>query len=111
MSVARLKNLKIYNQAILLLPEVYALNISDIRLREQITRATRSISANISEGYAKKSSTREFKRYLQIALGSSDEVQTHLEHIEIIYKTDLTGLRESFHILSAQIQKTIQVWK
>ena len=36
----------------------------------QIRRAALSIPLNIAEGYGKKQSAKEFKRYLNIALGS-----------------------------------------
>ena len=41
-------------------------------------RAGQSIPANTAEGFAKKSSEATFKFHLRVALGSSDEVITHL---------------------------------
>ena len=48
-------------------------------LGRQIRRAARSIPANIVEGWAKRQSVAEFKRYLQVAVGSRDEVKMWLE--------------------------------
>lgn len=48
-------------------------------LARQLRRAARSIPANIVEGWAKRNSTAEFKRYLQVAIGSCDEVKLWLE--------------------------------
>jgi len=48
-------------------------------LARQIRRAARSIPANIVEGWAKRSSAPEFKRYLQMAIGSCDECKLWLE--------------------------------
>ena len=42
-------------------------------LARQLRRATRSIPANIVEGWAKRSSAAEFKRYLPVAIGSCEE--------------------------------------
>src|SRR5256712_13877380 len=42
-------------------------------LARQLLRAARSIPANIVEGWAKRSAAAEFKRYLQIAIGSCGE--------------------------------------
>jgi four helix bundle protein len=50
-----------------------------LELGRQIRRATRSIPANIVEGWAKRQSVAEFKRYLQVAVGSCDEVKMWLE--------------------------------
>jgi four helix bundle protein len=47
-------------------------------LSDQIRRAAVSIPANIAEGYA-LATTRQFVRYLRIALGSATELQSHLE--------------------------------
>ncbi len=48
-------------------------------LTDQIRRASKSIPANIAEGYGRRSSSREFKRYLSMALGSANEMIVHLE--------------------------------
>jgi four helix bundle protein len=49
-----------------------------LELGRQLRKAARSIPANIVEGWAKRQSPAEFKRYLQIAVGSCDEVKLWL---------------------------------
>ena len=45
-------------------------------LGDQVRRARKSICANVAEGFAKQgSSAAEFKRYLLMATGSSDEMR------------------------------------
>ena len=51
-------------------------------LTSQIRRAATSIPLNIAEGYAKRESQAEFKRYLTMALGSSDEMQVLLNFVK-----------------------------
>ena len=47
-------------------------------LTSQLRRAATGIPLNIAEGYSKKESQAEFKRFIGMALGSSDEVQVLL---------------------------------
>ena len=50
-------------------------------LADQLRRASKSICANIAEGYAKQAaSSAEFKRYLVMALGSADEMRLWLRY-------------------------------
>ena len=48
-------------------------------LMSQIKRAATSIPLNIAEGYGKRQSVNEFKRFLMMAVGSSDEVRVLLD--------------------------------
>ena len=43
-------------------------------ITSQLRRAALSIPLNISEGYAKRESQAEYKRYLMMAIGSSNEI-------------------------------------
>ncbi len=50
-------------------------------LANQLRRATRSICANLAEGFAKQSdSKKEFARYVSLSIGSSDEVRIWLRY-------------------------------
>jgi len=59
------------------------------KIRFQTIDSAKSISAQIAEGYAKKNSVKEFKRFLEMALGSSDEVITHLRQIYLLYVNNI----------------------
>ena len=48
-------------------------------LISQIKRASTSIPLNIAEGYGKRESAVEFKRYLHMAIGSCNEMRVLLE--------------------------------
>ena len=58
-------------------------------MTSQIRRAATSIPLNIAEGYAKRESQAEFKRYLMMALGSSDEIQVLLSFAKDLGYIDL----------------------
>jgi four helix bundle protein len=53
--------------------------IEQLELARQLRRSARSVPANIVEGWAKRSSALEFKRYLQTAIGSCLETRMWLE--------------------------------
>jgi four helix bundle protein len=52
-------------------------SIKDFSFRDQLNRASLSISNNIAEGFG-RNSKREFKRFLNISLGSAYEVKSML---------------------------------
>ena len=49
-------------------------------ITSQMQRASTSIPLNIAEGYAKRSSQEEFRRFLLIALGSANEMSVLLDY-------------------------------
>ena len=53
-------------------------NFEQFELGRQLRRAARSVPANIVEGWAKRNSSAEFKRYLQVSIGSCDETRMWL---------------------------------
>ncbi|NEO79159.1 MAG: four helix bundle protein [Moorea sp. SIO4G3] len=61
---------------------------------QQIRKSASSIPANIAEGYGRISSG-EYKRFLSIAQGSINELQTHLllaEAVGLFEKSDIVSL-------------------
>ena len=65
--------------------------VEQYELGSQLRRASKSVCANIAEGYAKQHvSKAEFKRYLLIAMGSSAEVRVWFR-----YCFDLGYINES----------------
>lgn len=47
-------------------------------LSDQMRRASRSIPAQIAEGYARRESIKDFQRYIRDSLGESNEMINHL---------------------------------
>ena len=61
-------------------------------IMSQIKRAATSIPLNIAEGYGKRQSASEFKRFLMMAIGSSDEVRVLLD-----FSKDLGYVAQEVH--------------
>ena len=86
---------------------------SDSRLKVQILNSARSIPAHIAEGFAKRRSQKEYRRFLEMAIGSSDETITHLRIIasakfSAIKQETCSVLVDKYTILSKQLNKYIQ---
>ncbi|MBI4039481.1 four helix bundle protein [Candidatus Daviesbacteria bacterium] len=82
-AVGGYKKLIVYQKAKILVREVYAVSKNFPReelhgLTSQARRSAISIVLNIVEGYS-KSSTKEFIRFLDIAIGSANELAACLE--------------------------------
>jgi four helix bundle protein len=114
------EDLEIYNRSMKLLVPIYRLAQllprREFKLADQLTSAAKSISATIAEGFAKRRSTKEFKRYLEMSLGSSDEVTTHLRQIKLIgfpkVKAEtVDALIKHYRIVSKQLNTLIKTWK
>ena len=78
------RDLRVYIISYELALEVHKLTLKfpdfeKYELGSQTRRAAVSIPVNIAEGYGKKSSVADFKRYLQMAQGSKDETKVLLE--------------------------------
>lgn len=83
MAIRSYRDLRVWEHGLSLVEDVYRASAGFPRaevfgLQSQIRRAAVSIPSNIAEGHARES-TREFLRFLSIAMGSAAELQTHLE--------------------------------
>jgi four helix bundle protein len=83
-------------------------------LTSQLRRAARSIPANIVEGWAKRSAAAEFKRYLQIAIGSRDECTLWLELSRdegFLNAAECSLLINKFNVVGAMLKSLWKQWK
>jgi len=76
--------LLVYQQAYRLTLEVSRLSKGfprqeQFELGRQVRASSRSVAANIVEGWAKRESAAEFKRHLQIAVGECEETRFWLD--------------------------------
>ncbi len=83
-------------------------------LVSQIRRAAISIPLNIAEGYGRKESVSDFKRFLKMTLGSCNEVVVLLDmskDLEYITNEEHKELVERYDVLGKRINTLIQRWE
>lgn len=96
LTIQSFKDLEVYKEAydlaIIVNREVNRLPLFEKNdLGSQLRRASKSIPSNIAEGWAKRRFEKEFKRYLDTAIGSSNEMELHLS-----FSKDLNYWNEVF---------------
>ena len=83
-------------------------------LASQIRRASKSICANLAEGFGKQSqSTGEFKRYISMAIGSSDEMRVWLCYcldLDYIKEETWKRWRDEYKEISKMLQGLHRSW-
>jgi four helix bundle protein len=100
MKIIKFEDLMVWQKSIDLTISIYSSMelINDFGLKNQIQRASLSISNNIAEGF-ERGSDRDFKRFLYIAQGSCSEVKSMLYvAIRLNYLKN-----ESFILLNHQV--------
>ena len=83
-------------------------------LTDQVVRSSRSISANIAEGWGKRVYENEFKRHLIYAMGSLEETKVWLHFAKDCKYMSLEtfdSLDRKFDELGAKIYKLFENWK
>jgi four helix bundle protein len=79
MKIKKFEDLLVWQKAVELTVDLYACleKVNDFGFKNQIQRASLSISNNLAEGF-ERGSDRDFKRFLFIAQGSCSEVKSML---------------------------------
>ena len=79
--VSRVEDLEVFRRAYRLSLEVHRRSLEFPRLEQwaladQVRRASKSICANLAEGFGRQPHSKpEFRRFLAMAIGSADEMQ------------------------------------
>ena len=110
-------DLKVYQKSYKLALKVHRITYTfphteKYELGSQLRRAAVSIPANIAEGYG--NTNKEFKRYLKIANGSSNEVRVYIEmsyDLEYINKEIRDQLLGEYEIVGKQLYSLQSNWK
>jgi four helix bundle protein len=107
MAVQKFEDLIVWQKSQDLAVEVYNMfkDCKDFAFKDQITRATISISNNIAEGF-ERSSNADFSRFLYFSLGSVSEVRSMLY---LAIRLELINSEKSKLVLDAtnQISKML----
>lgn len=110
-SVNSFEELEIWQEARILVKEVYALTspINDYGFKDQVRRAVVSVMNNIAEGF-ERSSNKDFIRFLFIAKTSCGEVRSMLYlGLDLLYFEEMVCncYISKCRVLSAKIGKLI----
>ncbi|KKP65345.1 MAG: Intervening sequence [Candidatus Roizmanbacteria bacterium GW2011_GWA2_35_19] len=83
-------------------------------LGSQLRRCSKSIPANIAEGWAKRRFSKEFKHHLDIAVGSCNEMEVHIsmaKDLDYWKKEFCESLLQRYIFLGGKIVKLRDNWK
>lgn len=119
MAIQKCKDLEVYNASFDTAMKVFYETKTFPReelysLVDQIRRSTRSVPANIREGFAKRRYPDIFVRQLNDALGSSEETITWLDFAykcDYLNKTHHEMLVNEYEKIGAMIYKLMQNWQ
>ncbi|HPG09227.1 MAG TPA: four helix bundle protein [Saprospiraceae bacterium] len=103
------KNLEIWRLGMEIASIIYELvdqmpSIERYNLQSQMIRSAISVPSNIAEG-AGRSSEKEFKRFLEIALGSLYELETQLILTKQRYSIENLDFDELFELINKEQRK------
>ena len=82
------EDLQVYRKAYAVSLEVHRISLQlpkheQFGLADQMRRASKSICANLAEGFGKQSVSKlEFKRFVLMAMGSADEMRVWVQYVQ-----------------------------
>ena len=112
--VKKVSDLRAYQEAFAIALEVHKASLQfpkteQYALADQMRRASKSICANLAESFARqKASELEFKRFITIAISSSDEMQVWTEFaqaLDYIDSTTAAKWADKYDYISRMLQK------
>ncbi len=106
------RDLEVWRLSLSLVEDIYKATATfpaseNYGLSQQIRRAAVSIPSNIAEGQFRNSS-KEFRQFLAIALGSSAELETQLiiaNKVNYLSTEELSGLLNNLEIIMKMVKK------
>jgi four helix bundle protein len=117
--VSSFEDLEVFRRAYRASLEIHKLGLQFPKLEQhamadQIRRASKSICANIAEGFAKqRRSSAEYRRYLLMAIGSADEMRVWIRYcLDLNYVDHATSARwrEEYIAIAKMLQAIYTRW-
>ena len=118
--VQRFEQLEVFQRAYKLSLEVHTASlkfpqVEQFGLAEQMRRASKSICANVAEGFGRQSQSKvEFQRFLRIAVGSADEMRVWMRYcLDLGYINDeiWERWRDEYEEIAKMLQGMIRSMK
>jgi len=112
-AVRNFEDLEVFKRAYRVSLEVHKATLKFPRIEQralgdQIRRASKSICANVAEGFGKQMQSRaEFRRFLAMAMGSADEMRVWLRYaldLGYIEEMQWTAWREEYRQIAKMLQ-------
>ena len=119
MAIKSYRDLDVYRRAKSMVVPIHNLvkefpNHEKFDLCNQMRRASKSVSANIVEGYSHKETPGKAKQHWRTSMGSANEMVEHLETaVELKYSSEeiCSEYIEEYTIVAKQLNKLIQHWR
>lgn len=85
-------------------------------IKDQLSRSSKSPSALIAEGYARRYSGKEWRKYIREAIGECNETIVHLSFVRDLYPKFVAtntcdNLKEEYEIAGKQLFRLGESWK
>ncbi len=118
-TIRDVEDLNVYRKAYLISLEIHKASlqfpkIEQYALADQMRRASKSVCANLAEGFGKQSVSKlEFKRYLLIAMGSADEMRVWVKYSEdlgYIAAEQATAWRAEYQVIAKMLNGLHAKW-
>ena len=119
MSIKTYKDLNVFRESYQLALDVSRASRSlpgheQFEMGRQLRRAARSVPVNVVEGWAKRASAVEFKRFLQISIGSCEECKFWLEMSRdegYLSAATCDELANRFNVVGAMLRSLWKNWQ
>ncbi len=120
MDIKGFEDLDVFQRAYKLALEIHRVSLDfpkeeQYALADQMRRASKSICVNLAEGYAKQGySAAEFKRFVQVSVGSADEMRVWCRFCHDLGYVDgptWKRWRDEYQAIAKMLQGIVRNWK